>query len=474
MSLGNKRPIPLYQSSISFGSFGAILYNIFPSACAMNEGPTPSVISNDAPWILTVGASSMDRKIKVTVKLGDNIELDGESAYQPQSYNSQDLPLIFPGLSGTQDAETCEAGSLNWFDVQGKMVVCVAGGRSSSTEKGEVVKAANGEAMIIINPVNFGSTTFTDAHTIPAAHVSHADAQKIVAYLRSWQNPKASLTFKGTQLGTSPAPTVAFFSGRGPSLNNGGVIKPDIIGPGVNILAAWHKQVVQDPNTNIPFNFDSGTSMATPHLSGIAADLRNNHPTWSPAAIKSAIMTTAYTQDANGNRIMDDATGLPASFFVMGAGHVNPDRANDPGLVYDMQPIDYVPYLCYMYGSRITSAFIRQKIDCRLVKKETAEQLNYPSIQVTLKPGETKIIQRTLTNVGGAAETYSVYVNPPNGVNLVPSTGSLVFASTGETQSLSLEFTNTGLAKAGEFWEGSLTLNSATHTVWSPISVIFI
>ncbi|XP_039132813.1 subtilisin-like protease 4 [Dioscorea cayenensis subsp. rotundata] len=213
--------------------------------------------------------------------------------------------------------------------------------------------------------------------------------------------------------------------------------------------------------------------MATPHLSGIAADLRNNHPTWSPAAIKSAIMTTAYIQDPNGNRILDDSTGRPASFFVMGAGHVNPDKANDPGLVYDMQPIDYVPYLCNMYGSRTTSAFVRQRIDCRNWKKETAEQLNYPSIAVSLQAGETKTIERTLTNVGGA-ETYAVNVNAPNGVNLVANSTSLVFASTGENQGLSLEFTNNGLVSPGEFWEGSLILNSATHTVWSPISVTYV
>ncbi|KAH7691140.1 Peptidase S8 subtilisin-related protein [Dioscorea alata] len=473
MSLGNKRPIPLDQSSISVGSFGAILNNIFPSACAMNEGPTPSVISNDAPWILTVGASSIDRRIKVTVKLGNNMELDGESGYQPENYNSQEFPLIFPGFSGIQGAETCEAGSLDSLNVQGKIVVCLAGGNSGNTDKGEVVKAANGEAIIIVNPVNYGFTTISEPYTIPAAQVTNADGQKIGAYLRTWRNPVASLTFKGTQLGTSPAPTVAFFSGRGPSLNNGGVIKPDIIGPGVNILAAWHRQVVQDPNTNVAFNFDSGTSMATPHLSGIAADLRNNHPTWSPAAIKSAIMTTAYTQDLNGNRILDDSTGRPASFFVMGAGHVNPDRANDPGLVYDMQPIDYVPYLCNMYDSRTTSAFMRQRIDCRYVKTETAEQLNYPSIAVSLQVGQTKTIERTLTNVGGS-ETYAVNVNAPNGVNLVANTTSLVFASTGEKQGLSLEFTNNGLVSPGEFWEGSLTLNSATHTVWSPISVTFV
>ncbi|KAJ0967594.1 hypothetical protein J5N97_024511 [Dioscorea zingiberensis] len=473
MSLGSRRPVPLYQSSINMGSFGAIMNNIFPSACAMNEGPTPSIISNDAPWVLTVGASSTDRKIKVTVKLGGRLEVDGESAYQPQPYNSPELLLVFPGMGGTQDAMTCEQGSLNPVNVQGKIVVCVAGGKSTNIQKGEVVNAAGGKAMIVLNEVNYGFTTFSDPHVIPAAQVSHADSWKVISYLKSSPYPTAKLFFKGTQLGSSPSPTVAFFSGRGPSLNNGGIIKPDIIGPGVNILAAWPWQVVKDPYTKIAFNFDSGTSMATPHLSGIAADLKKNHPTWSVAAIKSAIMTTAYTRDQNGKAILDDATGRAASFFVMGAGHVHPERANDPGLVYDMQPVDYVPYLCFMYSSRIVSAFIRQRIDCGLVQKASAEHLNYPSIAVTLGAGRTKTIQRTLTNVGGT-ERYSINISQPAGVKLVADTNDLGFTAPDEKKSFRLQFTDLGSNNPGDYSQGSLILKSGTHTVWSPISVTFV
>ena len=89
-------------------------------------------------------------------------------------------------------------------------------------------------------------------------------------------------------------PVVAYFSSRGPSAQTGNVIKPDVAAPGVNILASWI------PTSSIPegqaqasqFKLVSGTSMACPHVAGAAAAVKAWNPAWSPAAIRSAIMTT--------------------------------------------------------------------------------------------------------------------------------------------------------------------------------------
>lgn len=79
-------------------------------------------------------------------------------------------------------------------------------------------------------------------------------------------------------------------------LINSDFLQPDLTAPGINILAAWPPKT---PPTLLPsddrfveWNFQSGTSMSSPHVSGVAALIKSAHPHWSPAAIRSALMTT--------------------------------------------------------------------------------------------------------------------------------------------------------------------------------------
>lgn len=72
--------------------------------------------------------------------------------------------------------------------------------------------------------------------------------------------------------------------------------QPDITAPGVNIIAAYSEAVspTGEPfdKRTIPFNVESGTSMSCPHVSGVVGLLKTLYPSWSTAAIRSAIMTT--------------------------------------------------------------------------------------------------------------------------------------------------------------------------------------
>ncbi|KAF5183817.1 Subtilisin-like protease SBT1.2 [Thalictrum thalictroides] len=472
LSIGGE-PLPFFADNIAIGSLAAIQRGIFVSCSAGNSGPFNSTLSNEAPWILTVGASTMDRSIKTTAKLGNGEEFDGESLFQPKGFQSTLLPLVYAGASGNADSAFCGEGSLNGMDVKGKVVLCERGGGVARIAKGIEVQNAGGAAMILMNEETDAFSTLADAHVLPASHVSFDAGSKIKTYINSTSAPMATIIFKGTIIGSASSPAVTSFSSRGPSLASPGILKPDIIGPGVSVLAAWPFPLENTTSiTTTTFNIISGTSMSCPHLSGIAALLKSSHPDWSPAAIKSAIMTTADLQNLDGKSISDE-TLEPANLFATGAGHVNPPRANSPGLVYDIQPSDYIPYLCGLnYTDAQVSILAHQTVKCSEQSIISEGDLNYPSFSVTLGPAQT--YKRTLTNVGVALSAYIVEVVAPEGVkvDVVPET--LIFTEVNQKLTYSVTFTpvTDGRSLKTPFAQGYLKWLSRKHFVRSPISVM--
>ncbi|KAG5594360.1 hypothetical protein H5410_035592 [Solanum commersonii] len=333
-----------WSGVIAEGGFTAMQKGILVSCSAGNTGPLPGTVYNRDPWLFTVGASTTDRKLRATVRLGDGKEIYGESGFQPKDFSETMLPLI----RNVSDA-FCSAESLENIDVKGK-----------------------------------------------TADVSYTDGLKIISYMNSTSNPLATFLFRGTIFEDDFAREVASFSGRGPNRASPGILKPDIVAPGVNILAAWP--------TKSTFNIASGTSMSCPHVSGIATLVKSTHPDWSPAAIKSAIMMTAD---------LDEKSDL----FATGAGHVNPSRASDPGLIYDIKPEDYVQYLCGLkYPNKAAYMSILRKVNCS--SKIAEAELNYPSFSIGLGL-EAQTYTRTVTNVGEAVSSYVVEIVPPQGVDVI-------------------------------------------------------
>ncbi|KAE9466812.1 hypothetical protein C3L33_01283, partial [Rhododendron williamsianum] len=165
--------------------------------------------------------------------------------------------------------------------------------------------------------------------------------------------------------------------------------------------------------------------MSCPHVSGLAALLKGAHPQWSPAAIRSALMTTAYVVYKNDKPIQDIASGKPSTPFDHGAGHVDPVSALNPGLVYDLDVNDYLGFLCALnYTTAQISTLARKNYTCDPTVKYSLTNLNYPSFSVPLQSavmgrggstsgsvGSTVVkYTRTVTNVGAAA-TYNVSVS---------------------------------------------------------------
>ncbi|TMW81025.1 hypothetical protein EJD97_012665, partial [Solanum chilense] len=230
------------------------------------------------------------------------------------------------------------------------------------------------------------------------------------------------------------------------------ILKPDIIGPGVNILAAWPVSLENNTNTNSTFNMISGTSMSCPHLSGVAALLKSVHPDWSPAAIKSAIMTTADVLNL-GSNLIEDETYLPADVFATGAGHVNPSKANAPGLQI--------------------AVILQRKVNCSEVTSILEGQLNYPSFAIQVKSNSgVQVYSRTVTNVGQSNSTYRVDIDSPQGLDVKVEPTTLVFSEV--KQKLSYQVTFTPFATPSTIYtQGSLRWISEYHIVRSPIAVGF-
>ncbi|KAK4724908.1 hypothetical protein R3W88_027687 [Solanum pinnatisectum] len=441
ISIGLGDPQPFYGGAIAISTYSVMEKGIFVSSSAGNHGPD-------------IGASTTDRKISDVAVLGNGAEYEGESAFQPTNFSQKLLPLV--------NGKGCE--SLNSSNVKGKIVVCDrSGGLYSRISQGRLVKLVGGAGMILINNKRHSSTTFSDydvVPTIPTTQVGYNDGQEIINYMKSTSTPVGTISFRGTTFGDKHAPTVTYFSSRGPFMPSQGILKPDIIGPGLNILAAW-----PDPTAGQMFVLFYGTSMACPHLAGVAALLKNAHPNWSPAAIKSAIMTTADIVNL-GNDPIQDETLEPADLLTIGSGHVNPSRANDPGLVYDIQPEDYIPYLCGLnYTHDQVSIIVKKKVHCATSIPQS--ELNYPSFSIPTE-SSAQTYTRTMTNVGEATSAYTVEVFGLKGIEVTVQPKILKFTALNQKASYNVTVESSDLTGHSQ---GYIIWSSDRYSVRSPIKV---
>ncbi|KAL6911585.1 hypothetical protein ACP4OV_000390 [Aristida adscensionis] len=479
VSLGATGKAPkFYKDNTAVGSFRAMRKGIVVSASAGNAGPGEFTAVNIAPWILTVGASTINRLFPASIVLGNGETFTGTSIYAGPPLGEAKMPLVHGEDVGSK---FCEAGKLIPRRVAGKIVVCDPGvtGRAA---KGEAVKLAGGAGAILVSTEEFGEQALTTAHVLPATAVTFADAEKIKKYIRTQATPVATIVFQGTVVGDTPSsPRMASFSSRGPNRHAPEILKPDVTAPGVDILAAWTGEnspsQLDSDKRRVRYNIISGTSMSCPHVSGIAALLRQARPDWSPAAIKSALMTTAYNLDNAGDTIKDMSTGKASTPFVRGAGHVDPNRAVDPGLVYDAGADDYFSFLCAIGYTTEQIAIFKANgdpaVDCSR-RTASAGDLNYPAFSVVFTTD--KVTQRRVVrNVGSnAMATYTPSVTAPAGVRVIVKPPKLRFSAAKKTLEYEVTFMGRGVGSVTEnekYSFGSIVWSDGEHRVTSPIAV---
>ncbi|KAG4124629.1 hypothetical protein ERO13_D10G052401v2 [Gossypium hirsutum] len=433
---------------------------------------------------------TIDRDFPADVKLGNGKVVPGVSVYNgPGLSPGRMYPLVYGGTGGGDgySSSLCLEGSLDPVFVKGKIVVCDRG-INSRAAKGEVVKKAGGIGMILANGVFDGEGLVADCHVLPATAVGASNGDEIRGYIDSASKSKspatATILFKGTRLGVRPAPVVASFSARGPNPETPEILKPDVIAPGLNILAAWPDKVgpsgVSSDSRNTEFNILSGTSMACPHVSGLAALLKAAHPEWSPAAIKSALMTSAYTVDNRGETMLDESNGNTSTVLDFGSGHVHPSKAMDPGLVYDITTMDYIDFLCNSnYTINNIRVLTRKNADCSGAKRAGhVGNLNYPSLSAVFQQYgrrnmSTHFIRR-VTNVGEPNSIYKVTIRPPSGTVVTVEPEQLVFRRVGQklnflvrVQTMAVKLSPGGTSMQA----GSIVWSDGKHEVTSPLTV---
>ncbi|CAI0440319.1 unnamed protein product [Linum tenue] len=478
VSLGDDINYDYFADGLAIGAFHAVRAGITVVAAGGNAGPGLGTVSNLAPWMFTVAASTMDRSFETYAELRNGLRIKGASMTEALLPVRKFYPLISAaeaaGLrpNATRDALLCKPGSLDPAKVKGKVVACLRGDTSRLSKSNETAKAG-AVGMILCNDKSNGDEISPDPHFIPTVQIGYKDGLKVFKYINGTKHPKAYITPSTSMVNVKPAPVMADFSSKGPNTIAPYVLKPDITAPGVNIIAAYTEAKPTDPSEDprkFPYNILSGTSMSCPHVSGVFGLLRAVYPHWSPSAIRSAIMTTARTRDNARNPILD-STLEKATPFSYGSGHIRPNRAMDPGLVYDLSVSDYLDFLCARgYNKTLLKLFSDAPHECP--KHARIMDLNYPSIAVPkLKGGSSITMTRKVKNVGKSPARYAVRIKEPKGVSVSVKPNVLKFNKLGEEKKFKVILKAKWNGTADDYVFGGITWTDGIHYVRSPIAV---
>lgn len=462
LSLGYNAPFSFDTDSIAIGAFHALEKGILTVQSAGNQGNIVGSITSVAPWLFSVAASCMDRHIVDKATLGNGKVLTGNSI-NSFTMKGDKFPLVYgkevTSICDEESARSCEDSCLDSSLVKGKIVVCDG--------MGGIFEAARAGALGAIAETRIEDASFV--FPLPAIALGSQEYGELHLYLNSTKHPVGKI-LRSEVINDTTAPHVVSFSSRGPNRIAPDILKPDVTAPGVEILAAFSPigfvSGFSGDKRSVHYSILSGTSMACPHVAGAAAHLKSHHPDWSPAMIKSALMTTAHAMSPFKNH---DAE------FAYGSGHLNPSGAMNPGLVYDSTKDDHIKFLCKLGYDKGRIRLITGDSSSSCSKKKGEEMLakdvNYPSMSAMVEAGKpfTVRFQRTVTNVGTANSTYRAkIIRPRSKIKVKVEPSFLSFMSLKEKKSFNVTVVGMGLL-SGVTVSASLSWSDGIHTVRSPI-----
>lgn len=452
---------------------------VFVSVSAGNSGPDAETIGTPAPWVTSVAASTYNGTSTLVGKL---LSVDS-GPLSPAEILSIPAGFFAPAANISGDlvaatpVEGCDADPItNGAELNGKIAL-IARGACAFTEK--VINAQEAGAVGVIIYTYTGTSAFEMGGSdplvaIPSVMISFDEGQALAS---SAAEATTSVTLSETNKAGESAETgniMATFSSRGPNKASYDIIKPDITAPGVKILAATTAAPMFGSQGE-GFRYLQGTSMSSPHIAGLAALFKQSNGAWSPAQIKSAMMTNAYQ-----NVTKEDGV-TAADPFDFGAGHVSPVASLNPGLLYDANFADYLAFLCGIGNEDFVAG---NGTDCATLTaagfSTEPSQLNIASIGIA-QLLTTETITRTVTNATNDASIYTATIESPEGINVALSTfdseGNAIVGNTLNVDgngraSYSLTFSKTETAVNDAWKFGSITwTDSLGHSVRSPIAI---
>lgn len=257
------------------------------AVAAGNSGPGHFTVESpgSAARALTAGASSVPHFVGAPLTVGASTYGVASGDFATVSSDlTAPLSVVF---NGTALSTACSALPANSLTGQ---IALISRGTCTFSAKIRNAQDAGAAAVIVVNnvagdPVAMGSDGTANQPTVPAYMVSLANKAALIGANGQSATIGAALAY----FSTTNADIMAGFSSQGPT-DVDFRVKPDVVAPGVNVLSSIPHTFCDTPPC---FAFFQGTSMATPHLAGSAAVVRGQHPSWSAAQVRSAVVNTA-------------------------------------------------------------------------------------------------------------------------------------------------------------------------------------
>ncbi len=419
-----------FTDPVELAFLDAYANGISVNASAGNDGPGASTVEHNGPWVTTVAASTYDHMYLTTLRLkasnGATLDVTGSDIVPGLTHATSVVLATALGQPSTCD-DPFPAGS-----AAGKVVICERGviGRN---QKSFNVLQGGAVGMILYNPTL--QSLFTDNFWVPTVMIEGTQpAAKMLAFIKSHHGVTARWS-TGT-LKRVRGDVMAQFSSRGPG---GDFLKPDVTAPGIQILAGHTPasiDVATGPTGQL-YQAIAGTSMSSPHSTGVSALIKAAHPSWTPGQIKSALMTSSVQDVLKEN-------GKRSDPFDRGAGSIRVDRAIHPTVTFDVPAAAYYASVADAGG----------RLD-----------LNIPSIDANPMPGGIATT-RTVKNVSGRTQIFHVRISSPRGVRISvsPSTFRLL---PGRTRELTIRISASGVKDGWYF--GQITLDPVRRGATSAV-----